>query len=81
MPEWPAPRAEELEIDARVARVGILVFLISILLYALTIWGATILLRNNGIISSSISWTDSYILAGIFQAIRMVDRTLWSART
>ena len=87
MPEnWERPRLgqnlehQEPAFDARIARAGLVVFVISILLYAFVIWSLSIILRNSSIIDGSVSWSNAYMAAGILQVLRIIDRTLWAAR-
>lgn len=74
--DWDAPVQNE-EIDRTAARNGLFIFVISILLYALAIWGTTQILANNDVISRSIEWSDCYILAAIYQSWRLLHSTLW----
>lgn len=75
--DWDAPVENE-EIDKSVLRAGIFIFVVSIFLYALAIWGVTQILANNDVISRSIEWSDCYILAAIAQSLRLLHSTLWS---
>jgi hypothetical protein len=72
---WPAPGTA---VNARVARIGIFVFIISIFFYALAIWGVSQVLANNDIIENSIKWSDSYLIGAILQSIRLVDKAFWN---
>lgn len=79
--EWKqAAIAEEQQFNASMARAGLVVFVISIFLYALAIWSLSIILRNSSLIEESISWQNAYMAAGIIQVLRIIDRTLWVPR-
>ena len=59
---------------------GVLVFIVSCLLYNLGLWGVVQILNNAGAIGWDLRWSETGLLTMIFMVWRLWDRVLFQKR-
>jgi hypothetical protein len=76
---WPAPQEEEETPEFRwaVIRTGLYFIVFSVLLFSLFLWLTSAVLENAGILSGSLTWTQSCALVAMFIFSRTWSRTFF----